>query len=79
MYLEDSNSKFGTLIRVKKEICLDPDIKIKVQCGKTLLKLSICKPWSIFGCFSSCNKGKESDDEFQRLRENTQESYLNNS
>ena len=79
LYLEDQKSKFGTLVRLKKKIELDVDTKIYVQCGKTLLKIAVTRPWSFFGCFSGCSKGRDSDEDLQRYKEITQETTPNNS
>lgn len=78
LYIQDLNSKFGTLIRMKKDICLDLDSKFKIQTGRTLLKISISKPWSLFGCLLGCGKGKDSDDESQRVRDITSDFSSNN-
>ena len=77
LFLQDQKSKFGTLVRLKKKVQLDIDTKIFIQCGKTVLKISVTKPWSFFGCFSGCSKGRESDEEIQRYKEITQEITLN--
>ncbi|OMJ66668.1 hypothetical protein SteCoe_36416 [Stentor coeruleus] len=78
LYIQDLNSKFGSLIRIKKDICLDLDSKFKIQTGRTLLKISITKPWSLFGCLLGCGKGKDSDDENQRIRDITTDLSSNN-
>jgi FOG: FHA domain len=44
LYLEDLQSKFGTLIKISKDICLDNDSKIQLQCGRTVLKMKIFRP-----------------------------------
>ena len=66
VYIKDLNSKFGTLARIKQQIVLDIHSKIKVQCGRTLLKVSVKRPFHIFNCFLGCSKGKESDEDVQR-------------
>ncbi|OMJ71568.1 hypothetical protein SteCoe_30187 [Stentor coeruleus] len=78
LYIQDLNSKFGTLIRMKKDICLDLDNKFKIQTGRSLLKISTSKPWSFFGCLFGCGKIKDSDDENQRFRNATSDSSSNN-
>ena len=76
LYLEDLSSKFGTLVRIKKDIVMDVGSKVWIQSGRTLLKVSVSKTWNLFGCFSGCSKGKESDEEMQRYaRDTTQETY----
>jgi RING-variant domain/FHA domain len=69
LYLEDCNSKFGTLVKIKKDLSLDLDNKVLIQCGRTLLKLSPAKPWNLFGCFGVCRKSREIEDEFQKTKE----------
>ena len=63
IYLEDMASKFGTMVRIRKNIAIDPDFPFKVQVGRTLLKFSVCKTWSLFACFAGCGKEKDSDEE----------------
>ena len=43
-YLEDSNSKFGTLIEAKEPIKLDTEIPCCVQIGKTVLTMLVRRP-----------------------------------
>ncbi|OMJ68026.1 hypothetical protein SteCoe_34644 [Stentor coeruleus] len=78
LYIEDLKSKFGTLIRMKKDLCLDGDSVLKIQCGRTMMKITVIKSWSLFGCFTGCSKGKDSDDENQKARDITQDSFPNN-
>ena len=66
-YLEDLNSKFGTLIKLKKALRLDLDNKIQIQCGRNLLKINATKPWSFCGCFSSCSKENNSAEDMENF------------
>lgn len=52
-YLEDNNSKFGTLILIKEPIILNKNHNnLEIQTGRTLLKFNIKKRQSGgFGCF----------------------------
>ena len=53
-YLEDKGSKFGTLVQIKRPVALDPPNELSIQSGRTLLNLSIKKPWSLIpACFRS--------------------------
>ena len=53
-YLEDKGSKFGTLVQIKRPIALDTGYELNIQAGRTLLLISIKKPWSIIpACFKS--------------------------
>lgn len=53
-YLEDKNSKFGTLIQIKRPISLEHIEDLVIQCGRTILEFYIKKPWSFLpSCFKS--------------------------
>jgi hypothetical protein len=53
-YLEDKGSKFGTLVQIKRPVALDPSNELSIQTGRSLLTLSIKKPWSLIpACFRS--------------------------
>ena len=53
-YLEDKGSKFGTLVQIKRPVALDPSNDLSIQSGRTLLTLSIKRPWSLIpACFRS--------------------------
>ena len=51
--LEDNNSKFGTLILIKKPVILSKaNNNLEIQSGRTLLKFNVKKRHSAgFGCF----------------------------
>lgn len=52
-YLEDHNSKFGTLVQVKRPVALSQYDEYWFQSGRSLSKVSINKPWSMFcSCFN---------------------------
>ena len=52
-YLDDHSSKFGTLVQVKRPIALYQYVDYLFQTGRTLCKLSIKKPWTMFcSCFN---------------------------
>ena len=51
-YIEDTRSKFGTLIQVKRPIVLEQYSPVTLQTGRTLLVVSCKRKWSlILGCF----------------------------
>jgi hypothetical protein len=53
-YLVDEQGKFGTLVRVRRPLCLDLSRSTTFQAGRTVLVLSIKKPWSLLpACFCS--------------------------
>jgi hypothetical protein len=52
-YLQDHNSKFGTLIQVKRPVALSQFDEYWFQSGRSLCKLKINRPWSVFcSCFN---------------------------
>ena len=51
-FLEDKQSKFGTLVQIKRPLALDNDFDVSIQAGRTLMSFSLKKPWSIIpACF----------------------------
>jgi len=52
-YLEDNNSKFGTLLHMRRPFPLFGDYNnISLQIGRTVLSLAVKKNWkSLSGCF----------------------------
>jgi len=56
LYLKDNNSKFGTLVLMKNSVVIN-DVNFKsswIQCGRTVFRFSIKKPWITFlPCFGS--------------------------
>jgi len=58
-YIQDSESKFGTLVAFNKQHCIIPEKPFTMQCGRTLLEFSIEQSWSIFGCCGTTNEVKQ--------------------
>jgi hypothetical protein len=51
-YLEDTGSKFGTLVQVKRPVLFEEKREIKMQSGRSLISYSLNLPWSIIpSCF----------------------------
>jgi RING-variant domain/FHA domain len=46
-YLEDHNSKFGTLVQVKRPVALSQYNEYWFQTGRSLSKISVKRPWSL--------------------------------
>lgn len=55
LYIEDNKSKFGTLVKIKRPIILDSTV-LSVQCGRTVLNVSLKANFNWFGCFAACHK-----------------------
>ena len=51
LFLEDNESKFGTLVQVKRPIALDADSNFSIQCGRTVLAFTCRQRTSCFACF----------------------------
>jgi len=59
-YIEDQNSKFGTLVLMKNPIMLNHENNnIAVQVGRTVLSFNIKKTWKLPLCFGGTNKMNE--------------------
>lgn len=51
-YLDDENSKFGTVVQVKRPISLEMVEQLTIQTGRTLLSFELRKPWTLIpACF----------------------------
>ena len=61
LYLEDNESKFGTLVQVRKPISLDTEALFSVQCGRTVLSFSCRRHTNCFSCFG-CGRAEPDDD-----------------
>ena len=62
-YLEDHNSKFGTLIQVKRPVVLSQFDEYWVQSGRSLSKVHVNRPWSVFcSCLNFSISPFESED-----------------
>ena len=51
-YLEDKNSKFGTLVQIKQPLQLSVGLPISVQVTRTVITLKVKRPWGLFQCCS---------------------------
>lgn len=53
-YLEDTGSKFGTLVQVKRPILLEENKEIMMQSGRSLVTYNLKMPWTLIpSCFRS--------------------------
>jgi len=51
-YLEDKNSKFGTLVQIKQPLPLSIGVPISVQVTRTVITLKLKRPWRLLQCCS---------------------------
>jgi hypothetical protein len=56
VYMVDLDSKFGTLMQIRREIVLETGRKVTVQCGRSVLTFLYKRPWSWTSCFILCGK-----------------------
>lgn len=57
-YLEDTRSKFGTLIQVKRPILLEENKELAMQSGRSLITYAVKAPWTLIpSCFRSSGLG----------------------
>ncbi len=60
VYLNDYNSKFGTLILIQTPILkLSDNLPLYMQVGRTFMQIKIKKPFSLFGCCDISEKNNE--------------------
>eukprot|EP00347_Sterkiella_histriomuscorum_P013486 403364531 len=55
IYLEDNQSKFGTLVMIKAPLVLVQDLTYYIQAGRTIMKLHIQPEWSLLGGIMKSN------------------------
>ncbi|CDW75312.1 fha domain [Stylonychia lemnae] len=55
-YLEDNQSKFGTLVLIKAPILLNEQITYYIQAGRTIMKLNVQHEWSLLNGIIRNNK-----------------------
>ena len=51
--LIDCGSKFGSLVQLKAPQSLNPEETLTIQCGRTVVELTVEKSWSLFSCFGA--------------------------
>lgn len=57
VYIEDNNSKFGTLILVQTPtIRMVEGLALNIQVGRTFIRCNVKRPFKIFGCCGSLEK-----------------------
>jgi hypothetical protein len=57
-YIEDSNSKFGTLARLKKSFTMRANYDVTVQVNRTVFRFLYREPWTCKDVFKCCKGGK---------------------
>lgn len=80
LYLEDNESKFGTLVQVRKPISLDQESAFSIQCGRTVLNFacrSRTRCFSCFGCGHAQEEEAEPLDQLDSLEQDSSEEERN--
>lgn len=70
-YLEDHESKFGTLIQVKRPVVLSQYDEYWFQSGRSLAKLRVNRPWTVFCSCLNFNISPFECESFEFLPVNT--------
>jgi hypothetical protein len=65
VYIEDNESKFGTLALVSRPIAMQSRTEVALQVGKTVLVFKIRTAWSLWDCFRTCRRPPSPDIEFE--------------
>jgi hypothetical protein len=70
LILEDNESKFGTLVQVRRPIALDAESNFSIQCGRTVLSFACRMRTRCFSCFG-CGQAEPEEalplDQFESL------------
>ena len=72
-YLDDENSKFGTLVQVKRPLSLELLEEMTVQVGRTVMALTLKRPWRLI---PACFRPASSPFDFYNTTTQTTESCL---
>jgi hypothetical protein len=65
VYIEDNESKFGTLALVNRPIAMQSRTEVALQVGRTVLVFKIRKAWSLWDCFGTCRRPPSPDIELE--------------
>ena len=60
LFLEDNESKFGTLVQVRRPIALDSESNFSIQCGRTVLSFTCRQRTKCFSCFG-CGRAESEE------------------
>jgi pSer/pThr/pTyr-binding forkhead associated (FHA) protein len=64
--LEDNNSKFGTLLQVRRSMCLDYKSNFSIQLGRSLIVFNLKSKFNLCSCMSK-NSDKNSAIRLNKL------------
>lgn len=67
-YLEDNNSKFGTLVLAKQAILIKKNASLAIQAKRTVIYFSLREPQNIFlSCLACCKGSSKISPEIPQL------------
>ena len=76
LYIEDNNSKFGTLILIQTPILkLSESLPLYMQVGRTFMQIKIKRPFSLFGC---CDISEKKDEYYYHKQNEKEIDYHKN-
>jgi hypothetical protein len=58
-YLQDKDSKFGTLVQVKRTLHLVPSSSLSLQINRTVVVLKVKEPWGLLQCCRCLQKSPQ--------------------
>jgi len=57
IFIKDNNSKFGTVVEIRRPVALDENFPILIQAENSLIELKVSRSWSLVKkCFSTSDK-----------------------
>ena len=80
LFLEDNESKFGTLVQMRKAVSLDTDTSFSVQSGRTVLAFTCRQRTNCFSCFG-CGRAEQEEgvqlDQLESLEQDSSDEERN--
>ena len=77
-YIEDANSKFGTIKKIISPIQISVEKKIAIQVGSFVISFRLIKKFSLFSCFGSRNNSSDDSNVEIKDKIETNEIFLPN-
>jgi hypothetical protein len=76
-YIEDNESKFGTLVLVNRAIVMQLRTEVALQVGKVVLVFKLRKAWSFWDCLGSCHRPASPEFSLESDRPETPQVSIN--
>lgn len=76
VYIDDNDSKFGTLALINRPIAMQLRTEVALQIGKTVMMFKVRKAWSLWDCFGNCHRPPSPDLSLEAERSETPRASL---